>query len=91
MGQACKAFPSCFYSYPYYLLHSVWRSFSSDKKDESCEGFIDGDIIESFLDLDRLESSAVTDHYPDKVLDDGGRLRPAEGGCQWHESGGGGG
>ena len=26
---------------------------SSDKKDESCEGFIDGDIIESFLDLDR--------------------------------------
>ena len=33
--------------------HSNWRSFSSDKKDEACEGFIDGDLIESFLDLDR--------------------------------------
>ena len=33
--------------------HTQWRSFSSDRKDESCEGFIDGDIIESFLDLDR--------------------------------------
>ena len=29
------------------------RIICSDKKDESCEGFIDGDIIESFLDLDR--------------------------------------
>ena len=36
------------------IEHSNWRSFSSDKKDEACEGFIDGDIIESFLDLDRL-------------------------------------
>ena len=35
------------------IEHSNWRSFSSDKKDEACEGFIDGDIIESFLDLDR--------------------------------------
>ena len=33
--------------------HSNWRSFSSDKKDEACEGFIDGDLIESFLDLNR--------------------------------------
>ena len=35
------------------IEHSQWRAFSSDKKDEQCEGFIDGDIIESFLDLDR--------------------------------------
>ena len=34
--------------------HANWRSFSSDKKDEACEGFIDGDLIESFLDLNRL-------------------------------------
>lgn len=39
--------------------HSNWRSFSSDKKDEACEGFIDGDIIESFLDLDRSSMSEV--------------------------------
>ena len=37
------------------IEHSNWRSFSSDKKDEACEGFIDGDIIESFLDLDRYK------------------------------------
>ena len=35
------------------IEHANWRSFSSDKKDDVCEGFIDGDIIESFLDLDR--------------------------------------
>jgi len=41
------------------IEHSVWRSFQSDKKDESCEGFIDGDIIESFLDLDRVSMTEV--------------------------------
>ena len=33
--------------------HAQWRTFSSDKKEEASKGFIDGDIIESFLDLDR--------------------------------------
>merc|ERR1719339_699511 len=41
------------------IEHGVWRSFQSDKKDESCEGFIDGDIIESFLDLDRVSMTDV--------------------------------
>jgi len=41
------------------IEHGVWRSFSSDKKDEVCEGFIDGDVIESFLDLDRAAMSEV--------------------------------
>jgi len=41
------------------IEHSQWRAFSSDKKDEQCEGFIDGDIIESFLDLDRGTMSEV--------------------------------
>ena len=41
---------------------------SSDKKDESCEGFIDGDIIESFLDLDRWikfcnRHTSVAEHF----------------------------
>jgi len=39
--------------------HSNWRSFSSEKKDEVSEGFIDGDIIESFLDLDRNSMNEV--------------------------------
>lgn len=33
--------------------HPYWRSFYNDRKQEPCEGFIDGDLIESFLDLSR--------------------------------------
>ncbi|XP_050068319.1 DNA damage-binding protein 1 [Anopheles maculipalpis] len=33
--------------------HSYWRSFHTDSKMERCEGFIDGDLVESFLDLSR--------------------------------------
>lgn len=33
--------------------HSYWRCFQSDMKKENCEGFIDGDLVESFLDLSR--------------------------------------
>jgi len=40
--------------------HSYWRSFYNDRKQEPCEGFIDGDLIESFLDLSR-------DHMRDVV------------------------
>ena len=43
------------------IEHSAWRAFSSDRS-ENCDGFIDGDIIESFLDLDRCE--ALTMYLP---------------------------
>lgn len=33
------------------IEHAYWRSFHTDIKTEPCEGFIDGDLIESFLDL----------------------------------------
>ena len=33
------------------IEHSFWRSFATERKTEPCEGFIDGDLIESFLDL----------------------------------------
>ena len=33
--------------------HTVWRSFRTEQKIEPCEGFIDGDLVESFLDLNR--------------------------------------
>ncbi|XP_055588358.1 DNA damage-binding protein 1 [Uranotaenia lowii] len=33
--------------------HSYWRSFHTEMKTERCEGFIDGDLVESFLDLSR--------------------------------------
>nr|CAG4647642.1 EOG090X00HD [Moina brachiata] len=31
--------------------HGFWRSFATERKIEPCEGFVDGDLIESFLDL----------------------------------------
>uniref|UniRef100_A0A0N7ZDQ0 DNA damage-binding protein 1 n=1 Tax=Scylla olivacea TaxID=85551 RepID=A0A0N7ZDQ0_SCYOL len=31
--------------------HDFYRSFSTERKTDRCEGFIDGDLIESFLDL----------------------------------------
>ena len=34
--------------------HAVWRSFSSERvTNGECRGFIDGDLIEQFLDLKR--------------------------------------
>lgn len=33
--------------------HSFYRSYTTDMKQEPCEGFIDGDLVESFLDLSR--------------------------------------
>lgn len=33
--------------------HNQWRSFRTEQKIEPCEGFIDGDLVESFLDLSR--------------------------------------
>lgn len=35
------------------IEHSFYRSYSTDMKQEPCEGFIDGDLVESFLDLNR--------------------------------------
>lgn len=35
------------------IEHAAWRSFRTDQKTEPCEGFIDGDLVESFLDLNR--------------------------------------
>ncbi|KAI0234301.1 DNA damage-binding protein 1 [Lamellibrachia satsuma] len=33
--------------------HSFWRSFHNERKTEPAAGFIDGDLIESYLDLSR--------------------------------------
>lgn len=33
------------------IEHSFYRSYHTDIKQEPCEGFIDGDLVESFLDL----------------------------------------
>lgn len=41
--------------------HSFWRCYHTDMKTENCDGFIDGDLVESFLDLNREKmKEAVT-------------------------------
>ncbi|XP_040569260.1 DNA damage-binding protein 1 [Lepeophtheirus salmonis] len=40
--------------------HKYWRSFSNERKSEPMEGFVDGDLIETFLDLSRDKMSEVT-------------------------------
>lgn len=41
--------------------HSYWRSYHTEMKTEPCEGFIDGDLVESFLDLsrDKMQETVV--------------------------------
>ena len=41
------------------IEHSFWRSFSNDRRKVAAYNFIDGDLIESFLDLNRDSMSQV--------------------------------
>lgn len=43
------------------IEHSYWRAFHTDMKIEPSEGFIDGDLIESFLDLSQEKMKEVAD------------------------------
>lgn len=43
------------------IEHSTWRSFNTDIKTEASEGFIDGDLIESFLDLSQEKMKEVAE------------------------------
>jgi DNA damage-binding protein 1 len=43
------------------IEHSHWRAFNTDIKTEASEGFIDGDLIESFLDLSHDKMKEVSD------------------------------
>lgn len=43
------------------IEHSYWRAFHTDIKTEACEGFIDGDLIESFLDLSQDKMREVAE------------------------------
>ncbi|XP_060805090.1 DNA damage-binding protein 1 [Amyelois transitella] len=57
------------------ISHSFWRSFNTDIKTEPAEGFIDGDLIESFLDLNRdMQQETVKGLQID---DGGGMMRDA--------------
>ncbi|TRY64004.1 hypothetical protein TCAL_00788 [Tigriopus californicus] len=41
------------------IEHEVWRSFHNERKTEPMEGFVDGDLVETFLDLDRDHMAEV--------------------------------
>ncbi|XP_050293342.1 DNA damage-binding protein 1 [Anthonomus grandis grandis] len=43
------------------ITHQSWRAFHTDIKTEHSEGFIDGDLIESFLDLSPDKMKEVAD------------------------------
>ncbi|KAL4189515.1 hypothetical protein AMTRI_Chr08g165760 [Amborella trichopoda] len=42
------------------LSHEQWRSFNNEKKTADARGFLDGDLIESFLDLSRARMEEIS-------------------------------
>ncbi|CAG4930678.1 unnamed protein product, partial [Parnassius apollo] len=57
------------------IPHSFWRSLNTDIKTEPAEGFIDGDLIESFLDLSRDMQQETVQGL--QIDDGGGMMRDA--------------
>lgn len=41
--------------------HQFWRSYHTETRTEPSESFVDGDLIESFLDLSKTEMLEVVD------------------------------
>ena len=44
------------------LDHATWRSFRDERRSEACRNFIDGDLVEGFLDLSPEQAAAVVGH-----------------------------
>ena len=42
------------------LSHEQWRSFNNEKKTSEARNFLDGDLIESFLDLNRSKMDEIS-------------------------------
>ncbi|CAG0918721.1 unnamed protein product [Notodromas monacha] len=59
--------------------HVDWRSFHSDRRTDVSQGFIDGDLIENFLDLDRASMERVVEGIQ---VDPSGRYGPVTGGMK---------
>ncbi len=65
-----------------WLLDSAtWRSFHTERKTEPATGFIDGDLIESFLDISRPKMQEVVANLQvrgvtPQVLRSGGSAKP---------------
>jgi DNA damage-binding protein 1 len=52
------------------LSHEQWRSFCNERKTVDAHNFLDGDLIESFLDLSRshMEDIAISLDVPVEEL-----------------------
>uniref|UniRef100_A0A8C2DRN6 DNA damage-binding protein 1 n=1 Tax=Cyprinus carpio TaxID=7962 RepID=A0A8C2DRN6_CYPCA len=53
-------------------IDGTWRSFHTERKTEQATGFIDGDLIESFLDLGRAKMQEVVSTLQ---MDDGSGMK----------------
>lgn len=54
------------------INHSFYRAFATERKQEASTGFIDGDLIESFLDLNREQMEKVIEGLQ---FDDGSGMK----------------
>ena len=45
------------------LRHDEWRSFLNERRKQPSKGFVDGDLVESFLDLDTDLAQEVVEAY----------------------------
>ncbi|KAG8125519.1 putative DNA damage-binding protein [Naja naja] len=54
------------------ILDFTWRSFHTERKTEPATGFIDGDLIESFLDISRPKMQEVVANLQ---IDDGSGMK----------------
>jgi DNA damage-binding protein 1 len=41
------------------LEHAAWRAFRDERRSEAARGFIDGDLVEAFLDLSAEQAAQV--------------------------------
>jgi hypothetical protein len=44
------------------IEHAAWRAFRDERRSEPARNFIDGDLVESFLDLAPDQAAAVVGH-----------------------------
>jgi len=60
------------------LLHSEWRSFKNDRKTVEAHNFVDGDLIEAFLELPADKMQEVADNMDVSVEELSKRVRDLE-------------
>ena len=60
------------------LLHSEWRAFQNDRKTVEAHNFVDGDLVEAFLELPADKMQLVADEMAVSVEELSKRVRDLE-------------